>query len=132
MKCRIFGPLAALALTICSKDCPFFSVNQESPFLPVAFPAVSQPGSPALAGLMVILSVFGLNPCHWAIAWQMCFGAKQFCRADGVFGTEPGLTSEKVCGPTCFGFVVLTIFSMSPWVTVFGPTNFRLCPSALM
>jgi hypothetical protein len=46
-----------------------------------------------------------------AIARQMCFGAKQLFRAFGVFGSAPWVTSEKVCGPTCLGFVLLTISS---------------------
>ncbi|MDX6634854.1 MAG: hypothetical protein QOF06_1057 [Solirubrobacterales bacterium] len=103
---------------------PFFSVNQESPFLLVALPAVLQPAGPALAGFFVISSVFGLKPCQIATARQMCFGVKQFFRAFGVFGSEPLVTSEKVCGPTCFGFVSLTISSWSPTVTDSGPTNF--------
>src|SRR5689334_11076262 len=104
----------------------FSPVNQESPFLPVALPIVLQPSGPALAGFVVIFSVFGLNPCHFAIAMQMCFGVKQFLRAFGVFGIEPLVTSEKVCGPTCFGFVVLTISNWSPYSTVSGATNFSL------
>src|SRR5215213_8773126 len=105
---------------------PFFSpLNHESPFL-VTVPAVLQPAGPALAGFFVICSVFGLKPCHIAIERQMCFGAKQPFRAFGVFGSEPWVTSEKVCGPTCFGFVLLTISSWSPTVTDFGPTNLGL------
>src|SRR6476469_3753588 len=93
----------------------FFSpVNQESPFLPVALPIVLQPSGPAFAGLIVIFSVFGLKPCHSAIARQMCFGVKQFLRAFAVFGIEPLVTSEKVCGPTCFGLVVFSTSSSSP------------------
>src|SRR5437870_613878 len=84
-------------------------VNQESPFLPVAVPIVLQPAGPAFAGFLVIFSVFGLNPCHWAIAKQIFFGVKQVPIAFRVFGIEPLVTSEKVCGPTCLGLVLLTI-----------------------
>jgi hypothetical protein len=103
--------LPASAVTSWESFPPFFSVNQESPFLPVALPAVLQPAGPALAGFFVIRSVFGLKPCQIATARQMCFGAKQPFRAFGVFGSEPLVTSEKVCGPTCLGFVSLTISS---------------------
>src|SRR5690242_19474196 len=94
---------------------PFFMpVNQESPFLPVALPIVLQPAAPTLTGLMVIFSFFGVKPCHLAIARQMCFGVKQFRRALAVFGIEPLVTSEKVCGPTCFGLVSFSTSSWSP------------------
>src|SRR5215218_3002866 len=101
----------------------FFSVNQESPFL-LVLPRVLQPSAPALAGLIVIFSDFGLNPCHLAIDMQMCFGVKQLLRAPGVFGRDPLVTSEKVCGPTFFGSVLLTISSSSPTLTDSGATNF--------
>ncbi len=53
----------------------------------------------------------------------MCFGVKHAFRAGAVFGRTFLVTSEKVCGPTCFGLVLLTIFRVSPWVTVFGPSK---------
>ena len=117
--------MPAAAVTSWLKVSPFFSVNHESPFL-LVLPSVLQPAGPALAGFFVISSVFGLNPCQVATERQMCFGVKQFFRAFGVFGSEPLVTSEKVCGPTCFGFVSLTISSWSPTVTDSGPTNFSL------
>ena len=98
----------------------------------VLLPSVLQPSGPALAGLIVIFSVFGLNPCHLAIDMQMCFGVKQFLRAFGVFGSEPLVTSEKVCGPTCFGSVSLTTVSSSPWCTEAGASNFSLPLTSLM
>src|SRR4249919_1820335 len=92
----------------------FFSpVNQESPFL-LVLPIVLQPFGPASTGLIVIFSVFGLNPCHWAIERQMCFGEKQPLAAFGVFGSDPCVTSEKVWGPTFFGSVSLRTLSSSP------------------
>jgi hypothetical protein len=93
----------AFAVTSWLRVSPFFSVNQESPFFETE-PAVLQPSGPAVAGLMLIFSVFGLNPCHLAIERQMWFGVKQFFRAFLVLGTEPLVTSEKVCGPTFLGF----------------------------
>ena len=110
----------------------FFSpVNQESPSL-VLLPSVLQPSGPASTGLIVIFSVFGLKPCHFAIDMQMCFGVKQLLRAPGVFGSEPLVTSENVCGPTFLGFVSLRISSASPWCTEAGATNFKAPLTSLM
>src|SRR4029077_4603504 len=112
------------AVTCWLNEVPFFSpVNQESPLL-VVLPRVLQPAGPALAGLIEIFSVFGSNPCHLAIERQMCFGVKQFLRALEVFGCEPLVTSEKVCGPTFFGSVSLTISRLAPTWTASGATNF--------
>ncbi len=56
--------VAGSAVTSWLYEVPFFSpVNQESP-LALVLPSVLQPGAPAFAGLIVIRSVFGLNPCH--------------------------------------------------------------------
>src|ERR1700754_3757173 len=122
MKYRFLAPAEASVLTTCENVSPRFSENHESPFLLVV-PSVSQPGLPAFTGLIVISS-FLLRPCHLAIARQMPFGVKQPLRAPGVFGSDSWVTSESVCGPTFLMLLLLTTFSVSPWATVFGPTNF--------
>ena len=81
MPVSVFDASPAAAVTSWEKWPPLVSpLNQESPFLLVE-PIVLQPAGPALAGFLVICSVFGLNPCHVAIERQMCFGAKQPLRA---------------------------------------------------
>ena len=107
-------------------EVPFFfsPVNQESPFL-LLLPAVLQPSGPALTGLIVIFSVFGLNPCHLAIDMQMCFGVKQFFRAAGVFGSDAlGDQREGVRADFLRVGFVDRLAARRPGEPLVGATNF--------
>src|SRR6201995_2976065 len=72
------------------------------------------------------------SPYQWAIPLQIPPGVKQVFRCLAVFGSEPLVTSEKVCGPTMLGIVMLTTFSPSPSCTVDGPKKPIFLPSILI
>ncbi len=93
-------------------------------------PSRSQPSLPTSTGFSPISPVSTLTSCHLTISPQIFFSFFSHALiADFVVGMSFLRTSEKVWGPTCFGLVVLSIFSVVPASTVFGPSKNRSLPS---